>query len=945
MTAVQWSEVKQLFSRCLSVPVDARPQILAETNCTPALRAEVVRLLMHYDNLEPEFLEDLFPREPALIPNGSVLSNRFRIVRLLGRGGMGAVYEATDGELSETVALKTLHIGGQSAESLARFRRELQLSRRVTHPNVCRVFDLNRCALPSGEVHFLTMELLCGETLSALLDRRVVLPLNEAQDLLCQVLRGLEAVHATGIVHRDLKPGNIMVVRQRFSSPRAVLMDFGLARPTDELIGRALTQSQQIMGTVGYMAPEQLSGGRVSAKTDLFAFGMTMSEVLLGRTKAGADQLNIQGAGDTLPVAWREMMERCLHPDPVRRPTSANEIRIVLEDRLLLCDRINRRAWLSTVAGAVGAAAAGSYFAWHSRRPTLDQGTQLLVVNPMGADGGAIGLQIRSVLRQSARISIWDNARTAQVLAQMGRRADSMPSTRDWREIALRDSVFFILFPSLTSVGDGASLTLRLEFLSADPESPVNHWQQSFEASDPNHLFEAIATAGTWLRRLIGESDREIAAATIKPQAVTTPSWQALEEFSRGEELMSRRDREGAVLAFTSATRMDPLFTMAWARNGDVLTSLGRNRDGFRSWQQAAIVALQRPLSRREDLKFRAMFASDCANYTEAEKLFKEYISYFSGESYGRFNRALPLFLLGRAAEAIGDLERCTTFPQVRRQAWLHLGVGHMCMGQRQEAQTSVQRLNGLGSRPRARFIEAVIAHVSDETDASLRALDGAAEDPALMSPARAILSKAIVLADGSRTAEAIDLLQSTDDAAMGERDQWAERRLHLAVLLEEEGERARATEAIWPLRRAEMGPEQIGRAGVLFARFGRPAQANELSTALPEDLPYPRFQIPKLQIAAEVRFHEGAAQDGLSLARRAAAMEPLGLGSAHLAECLERVGLREEALMEYGDCLRAKSLQLFLTNPSPAGSWYRAARAVHLLEARQRNSAGKGTS
>ena len=943
MTAVHWSQVKELFSRCLNVPADKRPELLAETTCAPTVRAEVMRLLLHQENLDPKFMESLFPPQPAILADGTVLSERFRIVRLLGQGGMGAVYEAMDGELSETVALKTLNIVGQPAESFARFRRELQLARRVTHPNVCRVFEFNRCTLPSGEVHFLTMELLPGESLAAFIGRGGILSLSEARDLLCQVLRGLEAVHAMGIIHRDLKPGNVMIVPQGIGLVRAVLMDFGLARPADDAIERVLTQSLRIMGTVGYMAPEQISGGPVSAQTDLFAFGITMSEVLLGRTKTNKEETNEQRLDDTVPLAWREVMERCLHTDPVRRPSSASEIRSVLEKRLPLSGRFSRRIWLSTAAGAVGAAAAGSYFVWRSRGPVLDQGTQLLVVNPTGTDGGAIGVQIRSVLRQSARISIWDNARAAQIWAQMGRPADAVPSAKEWRELALRDSVSFILFPSVTAVGDGASVTLRVEFLGIDPESPANHWQQSFEASDPNHLFEAISSSGTWLRRLIGESEREISATTIKPQAVTTPSWPALTEFSRGEALLSGRDREGAVLAFASATRIDPLFTMAWARSGDVLTSLGRDREGFGSWQQAAKAAIQRPLSRREDLKFRAMFASDCANYAEAERLFKEYTSYFSGESYGMFNRALPLFMLGRAAEAIGDLERCTSFPQVRRQAWLHLAVARMCIGRPKEAQVSVQKLSELGSRPRAEFVQAVIAHASGETDASLRALKGAAEDPTLVTPAKAIISKAIVLADGGRTDEAIDLLSSTDDAAMGERDRWAERRLHLAVLLEQEGERAKAAEAIWPLRKAEIGPEQTGRAGVLFARFGRPAQANELLAALPEDLAYPRFQIPRLQVAAEIRFHEGAAQDGLRLARRAAAMEPPGLGSAHLAESLEGLGQEEEALMEYRDCLRARCLQLFLANPSPAGSWFRAASAVHLLESKQRNSARKG--
>src|SRR5262249_16870722 len=200
-----------------------------------------------------------------------------------------------------------------------------------------------------------------------------------------------------------------------------------------------------------------------------------------------------------------------------------------------------------------------------------------------------------------------------------------------------------------------------------------------------------------WIRDLVGESQTQIDNSSAKPRAVTTPSWDALKEFSRAESLMGKRDRDAAVLAFRSAARLDPLFTMAWMGLGDVQVSLGHDNEAFSAWQRAEEVSRQRPLTRREDLRFRAMFASDCANNSAAEKLFHEYSFYFPGEWYGSFYRALPLLMLGRVKESIPELQKCLEESSITAVVCLQLVAHYLYAGDRKSAEAMVDRLKKLG--------------------------------------------------------------------------------------------------------------------------------------------------------------------------------------------------------------------------------------------------------
>lgn len=286
-------------------------------------------------------------RTVALSP-GDVIGGRYEIIRLLGKGGMGAVYSASDRELEgEQVALKTLLPSSPVSErALRRFRREIQYARRVAHRNVCRIYDLGQHRIDgvSEPLLFVTMELVEGVTLGELIRREGRLTTGEALEIVRQIAAGLDATHDAGVVHRDLKPGNVMLTPGR---TRAVIMDFGLARLARGMSDVSVTESGAIVGSPMYMAPEQLEGSEVTPATDIYALGLVMYEMIAGVAPFEGDSAvsliakRLHTAppppstrrGDIDP-RWDGPILQCLARNPADRFRCAGEVVAALERAL-----------------------------------------------------------------------------------------------------------------------------------------------------------------------------------------------------------------------------------------------------------------------------------------------------------------------------------------------------------------------------------------------------------------------------------------------------------------------------------------------------------------------------------------------------------------------------------------------------------------------------------
>ncbi|HEX2642751.1 MAG TPA: serine/threonine-protein kinase, partial [Thermoanaerobaculia bacterium] len=290
--------------------------------------------------------------EAAFVP-GEVIAGRYEVVRFIARGGMGEVYEVEDRELRERVALKTVRSEvARDTIAIERFKREIQLARKVTHPNVCRIFDVahHRFEGPAGgwtggegeSLIFLTMELLPGETLADRIRRDGKMAPEAALPIVRQVAEALHAAHQAGVVHRDLKPGNVLLIEGRggpaaAGTPRAVVTDFGLARLEGgaESGGGmpALTMtSAGVIGTPAYLAPEQVDGTEITAAVDIYSLGIVLYEMLTGtvpfvgetalmtavkRLREAPPSPRVHTPG--LDPRWEAVILRCLERAPAAR--------------------------------------------------------------------------------------------------------------------------------------------------------------------------------------------------------------------------------------------------------------------------------------------------------------------------------------------------------------------------------------------------------------------------------------------------------------------------------------------------------------------------------------------------------------------------------------------------------------------------------------------------
>jgi len=250
-------------------------------------------------------------------PPGTLLAQRYRIVSLLGRGGMGEVYRANDLLLAQTVALKFLPAQWTSDEpTLARFRNEVRIARQISHPNVCRVYDIGAV---DGQ-HYLSMEYLDGEDLNSLLRRIGRLPQDKAIEFTRRICAGLAAAHERGILHRDLKPANIMIDGRG----QVRIMDFGLAALAAEI-----PLSDRRSGTPAYMSPEQKLGKEVTTRSDLYSLGLVLYEMFTGKRRSSEQSSPTEIVKDLDPAVERIIL-RCLEEEPKRRPSSALNVAMAL---------------------------------------------------------------------------------------------------------------------------------------------------------------------------------------------------------------------------------------------------------------------------------------------------------------------------------------------------------------------------------------------------------------------------------------------------------------------------------------------------------------------------------------------------------------------------------------------------------------------------------------
>ncbi len=400
MTSDLWQRLKPLFHAALDRDPAERAEFIEKACANDSeLKFQLIALVRAEEQGTESFasplvnLPGLLDKEPVRFHEGQVILDRFRIVRSIDKGGMGEVYEATDLQLG-TIALKTIRQDIVSSRNVfERFRQEVQLARRVSGPQVCRIHELFLLPAADGDrpTAFLTMEFLDGVTLSRKLKNDGPMPWKEALTVALDICEGLRLIHDKGIIHRDLKSGNIMLCKHD-GSTRTVVMDFGLAHDlsidsssgdTTATVVPLHTVAGVILGTPAYMAPEQFEPGRpVSPATDIYALGIILYELVTGIQPYSANTpiaaairraQHLKPASSVqhaVPRHWDRIIDRCLEPEPEKRFQSAADVAKALRaGPANLANIRSDRPWVIRIAYVlIAASLSWSGFVWWQAR-------------------------------------------------------------------------------------------------------------------------------------------------------------------------------------------------------------------------------------------------------------------------------------------------------------------------------------------------------------------------------------------------------------------------------------------------------------------------------------------------------------------------------------------------------------------------------------------------
>ncbi|MCX6574321.1 MAG: protein kinase [Candidatus Aminicenantes bacterium] len=559
------------------------------------------------------------------VQTGQTIAGKFRIIRKLGRGGMGVVYEAEDLHLHRPVALKFLPAGlTADPEARERFVNEARAASGLDHPNICTIHDVDETE--DGGL-YIAMACYPGETLKERIARSALEP-AEAVRIAAEIAGGLAKAHEHGIIHRDIKPGNIMVTTDGLVK----ILDFGLAK----LAGEArLTQPGTTVGTVAYMSPEQARGDDVDARTDLWSLGVILYEMTAGTLPFGRDSERailhaivheepraVKNIRPGFPAEIGGVIRKALAKDPGRRYKTAAEMAADLrrlEEAMgahahPMAKRLSFRhrpkpVWIA--AGAVSLAAV-AVAVWLLGKPGLafENRDKLMVADVENLTGDpvfdlALRTAIEADLQQSPYVAIFDKPQIGETLKLMRKDAATKIDETLGYDVCRFGGVRAFVLPRILSAGDA----YQLEAILIDPVKHRHIDRIRVTARGREEvLLKAIDVLSDKLRSHLGESLKSIEKANRPVTEVTTSSWDALNSFSLGQARWQDGKVQDAAKFFELAIEKDPQFVEAHASLGLVLIQFLRQEEKGREMLGRALkLAEAQDYPTRDLLKLKAV--------------------------------------------------------------------------------------------------------------------------------------------------------------------------------------------------------------------------------------------------------------------------------------------------------------------------------------------------
>ncbi len=607
-------------------------------------------------------------------------------MRLLGIGGMGAVYQAWDAELGVAVAIKVIRPEvmadiDAAAEVERRFKRELLLARQVTHKNVVRIHDLGEI---SG-IKYITMPFVDGSDLSSVLKEAGRLPVPKVLRIGRAIVSGLVAAHKAGVVHRDLKPANIMID----PDDDAMIMDFGIALssgaptaplpPTDPRTGfmqsaasYSTTMQGSVVGTVEYMAPEQARGQTVDQRADIYAFGLILYDMVVGRRRAehapsAIAELQARMAAapppprtivPQIPEAVDRMIVKCLEPDAAKRFQTSAELAAHL-DRLddqgqpIPITRVVGLR-LAVPIGALLLAIAGGGTWWYARTlvPAAKHAPVSVVIADMrnGTGDPTFAHTLEPVLKRALEgagfVSAYD---CPGIIRTLGVHPPDLLDENAAREVAVKQGIGVVVSGAITPNGNGYDLSLKAaQTVTGDVIASVKG-----RAAGKEQVLETATRLVATIRKALGDRTSE-SAQMFTMASLSATSLEVVHHYGEAMEAQSKNRFEEARQSFLKTVELDPKFGIGYQGLSVISRNLGRLDDADKYIKEA--LRHVDGMTERERFVTRGMYYRVTGDYPQCVKEYGELISRYAGDAVGRNQRALCLSKLRDLHGAVADM-------------------------------------------------------------------------------------------------------------------------------------------------------------------------------------------------------------------------------------------------------------------------------------------------
>jgi eukaryotic-like serine/threonine-protein kinase len=860
----------------------------------------------------------------TMLGAGQTLGPRYHIIRLLGVGGMGAVYHAWDAELGVAVAVKVIRPDvGRDPDAAAaierRFKRELLLARQVTHKNVVRIHDL-------GDIEglkYITMPYVQGSDLATVLRQAGRLAVPRALAYAKQIVAGLVAAHEAGVVHRDLKPANIMIDEH----DQALIMDFGIARSAEG----SGTAASHIVGTLAYMAPEQAQGKLTDQRADIYAFGMMLTEMLVGRRAAAADEQQaladlmqrvreapprIGAIDPTIPEPLDDLLARCVAPDPAQRFQTTRELASVLADldenghRIVGAPpaapakapawRMAAMAMIAIVAIAAGAA----LFVRRSGPPAPPKAVEpvsILVADFDNKTGdavfdGALEQPLTIAMEGATFVTTYPRRDALRVAQTVGNatRLDAASA----RLVAFREGIKYVLAGSVSAAGG----KFRLQLDAVDPANGKAVKSASADAATKSDVLGAVGSLAATLRTGLGDTTPE-SQKRAALESFTAGSLGAMREYSAGQDLALAGQNEQALARYRRAIELDPKFGRAYSGAANVTYRLGRREEADALWKQA--LSLMDRMTDRE--KYRTLGAYNlgiAGNYEQARDNYLALVKAYPSDGSAHANLALAYFYLQDFAKAAEEGQRAIDTNPRDLIARNNQALYAMYSGDFAGSAGFAKKVIAQNATMHKAYLPiAIEAAAKGDLAAAARAYD----DMAKTSAAGASLASAgradLAIYTGNLDAAEAELKAGlAADVSANTTTGAALKHVALAEAQLAAGQRAEAIEAAQAALKVTRQLATMVPAARVLLRAGKAAEARVLAADLEGQLQKQSRAYGKL-VLAEIALEDKKTADATDLLRQARELSDVWLGRFDLGIAYVQAGHFAEAVSELEAC------------------------------------------